>query len=108
MYMYGKVRAGTASYKAKNLVAERRAINTKVRNDVLEFLEKKNIKYIPSVSNKFMMEAGRPGAELTKLLAAEKVFIGRTWPVWPTMVRVSIGTSAEMEKFKSALSKVLS
>jgi histidinol-phosphate/aromatic aminotransferase/cobyric acid decarboxylase-like protein len=100
--------AGTASVKSKNLIADRRAINTKVREDVLEFLEKKSIKYIPSVSNKFMMEAGRPGAELTRALAQEKVFIGRTWPVWPTMVRVSIGTQADMDKFKTALSKVLS
>jgi len=100
--------AGTASYKAKNLVAERRAINTKIREDVFEFLEKKNLKYIKSVSNKFMMEAGRPGAELTRALAQEKVFIGRTWPVWPTMVRVSIGTQDDMNKFKAALSKVMS
>jgi histidinol-phosphate aminotransferase len=100
--------AGTASYKSKTLVADRKAINAKIRGDVFEFLEKKNIKYVPSVSNKFMMEAGRPGAELTKALATEKVFIGRTWPVWPSMVRVSIGTQAEMDKFKSALSKVLS
>jgi histidinol-phosphate aminotransferase len=100
--------AGTASYKSKTLVADRKAINAKIRGDVFEFLEKKNIKYVPSVSNKFMMEAGRPGAELTKALAAEKVFIGRTWPVWPSMVRVSIGTQAEMDKFKAALSKVLS
>ncbi len=99
--------AGTASYKSKGLVAERKAINAKVRGDVLEFLEKKNIKYIPSVSNKFMMETGKPGGELTRALAAEKVFIGRTWPVWPTMVRVSIGTQAEMDKFKIALSKVM-
>lgn len=100
--------AGTASYKSKTLVAERRAINARVRNDVFEFLYKKSIKYIPSVSNKFMMEAGRPGAELTRALAQEKVFIGRTWPVWPTMVRVSIGTQDDMNKFKTALSKVLS
>ena len=100
--------AGTASYKSKTLVADRKAINAKIRGDVFEFLEKKNIKYVPSVSNKFMMEAGRPGAELTKALAMEKVFIGRTWPVWPSMVRVSIGTQAEMDKFKTALSKVLS
>jgi histidinol-phosphate aminotransferase len=100
--------AGTASYRAKTLVADRRAINTRIREDVFEFLDKKKVKYIPSVSNKFMMEAGRPGAELTKALAAEKVFIGRTWPVWPTMVRVSIGTQEEMNKFKAALSKVLS
>lgn len=99
--------AGTASYKAKNLVAERRAINAKVRGDVFEFLDKKNLKFIPSVSNKFMMEAGRPGSELTKALAQEKVFIGRTWPVWPTMVRVSIGTQAEMDKFKAAISKIM-
>ncbi len=100
--------AGTASYRSKNLVPERRSINAKVRSDVFEFLDKKSIKYIPSVSNKFMMEAGRPGAELTRMLQQEKVFIGRTWPVWPTMVRVSIGTQAEMDKFKAALAKVLS
>lgn len=100
--------AGTASYRAKNLVADRRAINTRIREDFLEFLDKKKIKYVPSVSNKFMMEAGRPGAELTKALAMEKVFIGRTWPVWPTMVRVSIGTQDDMNKFKAALTKVLS
>lgn len=99
--------AGTASYKAKSLVAERRAINTKIREDVFEFLEKKNIKFIPSVSNKFMMEAGRPGVELTRALAQEKVFIGRTWPVWPTMVRVSIGTQADMDKFKAAIGKIM-
>ena len=100
--------AGTASVKSKNLIAERRGINTKIREDVLEFLDKKSIKYIPSVSNKFMMEAGRPGAELTRALAGEKIFIGRTWPAWPTMVRVTVGTQAEMDKFKTALSKVLS
>lgn len=99
--------AGTASYKAKNLVAERRAINKKIREDVLEFLDKKNVKYIPSVSNKFMMEAGRPGAEMSKLFAQEKVIIGRTWPAYPTMVRVTVGTQEEMNKFKAALTKIL-
>ena len=99
--------AATTSIKVKNLVAERRAINAQVRGDVLEFLEKKKVKYIPSVSNKFMMETGRPGGELTQALAAEKIFIGRTWPVWPTMVRVTIGTQAEMDKFKVALNKVM-
>jgi histidinol-phosphate aminotransferase len=100
--------AGTASYRSKGLVAERRAINSKIRGDVFEFLDKKGIKYVPSVSNKFMMEVNRPGAEFTRMLQQEKVYIGRTWPVWPTMVRVSIGTQAEMDKFKAAVSKVLS
>jgi histidinol-phosphate/aromatic aminotransferase/cobyric acid decarboxylase-like protein len=99
--------AGTASLRSKNLVAERRAINAKIRTDVFEFLDKKGIKYVPSVSNKFMMEAGKPGAELSRAFAAEKIFIGRTWPAWPTMVRVSIGTQAEMDKFKAALTKIM-
>ncbi len=99
--------AATASLRAKGLVEERRAINKKIRENVLAFLEKKQIKYIPSESNKFLMEAGRPGAELTRALAAEKVFIGRTWPVYPTMVRVTVGTQEEMDKFKAALTKVM-
>lgn len=99
--------AATASLRVKSLIAERRDINKRIRENTLEFLDKKNIKYIPSESNKFMMEAGRPGPELTKALAAEKVFIGRTWPIYPTMVRVTIGTQEEMDKFKAALSKVM-
>ena len=37
---------------------------------------------------------------------AEKIAVGRTWPVWPTKVRVSIGTKEEMQRFQSALIKV--
>ena len=49
----------------------------------------------------------KPGAEVVKAMAAEKVYIGRVWPAWPTHVRVTVGTAAEMEKFKTALTKVL-
>jgi histidinol-phosphate aminotransferase len=97
----------TASLKAKNLVAERKAINSRIRENVFEFLDKKNFKYVPSVSNKFMMEVGRPGAEVVKGLQAEKVYIGRVWPIWPTKVRVSIGTQEDMNRFKTALTKVM-
>jgi histidinol-phosphate aminotransferase len=40
-------------------------------------------------------------------LQAEKVFIGRVWPSWPTHVRVTVGTHDEMEKFKVAFKKVM-
>ncbi|MGC4050601.1 MAG: hypothetical protein QM757_14590 [Paludibaculum sp.] len=42
-----------------------------------------------------------------KALANEKIYIGRVWPIWPTHVRVSIGTQDEMNKFKAALVKVM-
>ena len=95
-----------ASLKAKTLIAERRKINADIRASTLEFLDKKNIKYVPSESNKFMMDAQRPGMELVRALAAEKVFIGRVWPAWPTHVRVTVGTAEEMKKFQTALMKV--
>jgi len=37
----------------------------------------------------------------------KNVFIGRTWPIWPNMVRVSIGTPDEMERFQAAYKDVM-
>jgi histidinol-phosphate aminotransferase len=100
--------AATASMKVKGLVAERRAELTKVRNNTFEFLEKKGIKYVPSEANFFMMEVNRPGGEFAKAMADNKVMIGRIWPAWPTKVRVTVGTQAEMLKFQAAVSKIIS
>lgn len=101
------IACATASLKAKNLVAERREINKRIRENVFEWLEAKNFKYVPSESNKFMLETGRPGGEVVAAMAKEKVFIGRVWPAWPTKVRVSIGTQDDMDKFKVAFLKVM-
>jgi histidinol-phosphate aminotransferase len=62
---------------------------------------------VPSVSNKFMLDVKRPGLEIVKAMAKEKILIGRVWPAWPNFVRVSIGTQPEMDKFKVALDKVM-
>jgi histidinol-phosphate aminotransferase len=96
----------TASLRVQNLVAERRAQAKKVRESTFEFLEKKGISFIPSQANFFMMEVKRPGMEFSRALAEEKVIIGRIWPVWPTKVRVTVGSQDEMNKFMAAVSKV--
>jgi histidinol-phosphate/aromatic aminotransferase/cobyric acid decarboxylase-like protein len=97
----------TASMKAKTLVPERRAINKRVREDTFEFLQKKGVKYVPSETNFFMMEVGRPGEEFAKAMAENKIFIGRVWPAWPTKVRVTVGTQDEMNKFKAAYTRIV-
>ena len=97
----------TASMKNRTLISERRAINKRIRENTFEYLEKKKISYIPSTTNFFMMEAGRPGGELAKALADHKVYIGRVWPAWPNKVRVTVGTQDEMNKFKAALDKTM-
>jgi len=97
----------TASLKSKKLVPERRKIIADVRMDVFAYLDKHNFKYVPSVSNKFMVDVKRPGKDIIDAMQKEKVYIGRVWPSWPTYVRVSVGTQDEMNKFKTAFLKVM-
>ena len=96
-----------ASLKVKNLVAERRKIIGDIREDVFDWMTKKGYAFVPSVSNKFMVDVKRPGREVVTAMAAQKVYIGRVWPAWPTHVRVSIGTKEEMAKFKTAFEKAM-
>jgi len=95
-----------ASLRVKNLVTERRALNKRIREDTFVLLEKKGVKYIPSETNFFMMEVNRPGSQFAEAMAANKVIIGRIWPVWPTKVRVTVGSEEDMAKFKAAFEKV--
>jgi histidinol-phosphate/aromatic aminotransferase/cobyric acid decarboxylase-like protein len=97
----------TASLKVKTLIPERRKLIGDVRQDVFAFMDSKGYKYVPSVSNKFMVDVGRPGGEIIEALRKEKIYVGRVWPSWPTYVRVSIGTADEMSKFKTAFAKVM-
>ena len=96
----------TTSLKVKNLVETRRKIMGDVRNETFDFLTKKNVEFIPSESNCFMLNAKRPGHEFWTDMTKEKVYIGRTWKVWPTWVRVTVGTHEEMQKFQEAFTKV--
>ncbi len=54
-----------------------------------------------------MIDTGRNGQEVIAAMRAKNVYIGRTWPIWPNVVRVSVGTPAEMAKFKVAFKEVM-
>ena len=95
------------SLKQKNLVAERRKIIKDIREDTLAFLDKKGYKYVPTLSNKFMVDVRMPGGEFAKKMAEQKVYVGRVWKSWPTHSRVTVGTKEEMAKFKQAFSAVM-
>lgn len=99
--------AATASLENKTLVPERRKRIGAVREDTLAFLERNKFHYVPSVSNCFMVDTGRPGNDVVLAMRRENVYIGRVWPVWPTYVRVTVGTPEEMSKFKTAFLKVM-
>jgi histidinol-phosphate/aromatic aminotransferase/cobyric acid decarboxylase-like protein len=99
--------AATTSMKTKDLIPQRRKINAGVRADVFEFMDSKKIEYIKSQSNCFMMQCNRPGGEVAAAMAKQKIYIGRVWKSMPTYVRVTVGTQAEMDKFKAALATVM-
>jgi len=99
--------AASASLQSKSVVPERRKLIGDVREDVFSFMEKHNFPFVKSQSNCFMVDVKRNPREVQSKMAAEKVYIGRVWPTWPTHVRISIGTQDEMNKFKSAFLKVM-
>jgi histidinol-phosphate aminotransferase len=92
--------AVTASLKVKDLVTVRRKIIADIREETFSFLAKNNIEFLPSDANMFMMNAKRPGREFASAMAAHNVYIGRVWSAMPNWVRVTVGTSQEMAKFR--------
>jgi len=102
------VAAAAASLKDPRLVPERKHINTTIREATFEWLAKNNYSFVPSQSNCFMLDAKRPAKEVIAAMAAQNVFIGRPWPIWPTHVRITVGTQPEMERFQEAFQRVMS
>jgi histidinol-phosphate aminotransferase len=101
------IAAAIASLQQSDLVPTRRKIVADTRAQVFKFLDQHGFSYTPSVSNHFLVEVKQPGERVAAAMRKEKIFIGRTWPSWPTHVRISIGTPTEMEKFQSAFLKVM-
>jgi histidinol-phosphate aminotransferase len=101
------VAAAITSLNDASLVPERKKINASVRSDTFAWLERNGYSFTPSVSNCFMLDTKRPTKEIIDGMAARNVFIGRAWPVWPTHVRITLGTKPEMEKFQAAFHEVM-
>jgi len=101
------IAAAIASLQQSDLVPTRRKIVADTRAQVFKFLDAHGFSYTPSVSNHFLVEVKKPGERVAMAMRKEKIFIGRTWPSWPTHVRISVGTPEEMEKFQSAFLKVM-
>jgi histidinol-phosphate aminotransferase len=99
--------AACASLKQPDLVATRRKITTDTRNSTFAWLDSKGYKYIPSVSNCFMIDTGRPGSQVIAAMQKQDVYIGRIWPIWPNHVRITVGTPHEMAVFQTAFEKVM-
>lgn len=100
--------AARASLEDSDLVPARRKIIGDTRRDTLAWLKANNYKVIGDPqTNCFMIDTGRNGKAVFAAMKAKNVLIGRTWPIWPNAVRVSVGTPEEMAKFKVAFKDVM-
>ncbi len=100
--------AASASLHQADLVPTRRKIITDTRTNTFAWLDHKGYKYIPSVSNCFMIDTGRPGRQVIAAMQQQDVYIGRSWPIWPNHVRITVGTPHEMQVFQTVFEKVMS
>ncbi|MDB5483982.1 MAG: aminotransferase class [Caulobacteraceae bacterium] len=100
--------AARASIADPDLVPTRKKIIGDVRRDTIAWLQQNGYKVIGEPqSNCFMIDTGHEGHGVIAALQKQNVYIGRIWPVWPNAVRVTVGTSDDMAKFKVAFKGVM-
>lgn len=103
------VACGTASIPLAAEIKARRDEMIAVREKTIAHLQSRGLKVLPgSHANMFMTEwKGRAPKEMMAALLAQNVQIGRSWTAYPMMSRVTVGSAADMEKFRIAVDKVL-
>jgi len=98
--------AALASLGDPQLIPQRRLQNATVRQATLAWLGKRGFSCLPSEANCFVVDVQRDGTAFAKAMADNGVVIGRSWPIWPQRVRVTVGTEEEMTAFRAAFAKV--
>jgi histidinol-phosphate aminotransferase len=100
--------AANVSLQDAELIPTRKKIIGDTRRQTIAWLKENNYKVVgDSQSNCFMIDTGRNGRGVITAMQAKNVYIGRTWPVWPNAVRISVGTPEEMAKFRTAFKEVM-
>lgn len=90
------------------VIEERRQRLLHTRQDLVAWLKRKNLNSIESQANFLMFEMPKDIKSVAPAMLAKGVAVGRPFPPYDKMMRITIGTDAEMAKFKTALGEVLS
>jgi histidinol-phosphate aminotransferase len=99
--------AGVASLSDPELIPARKALIKKQRTETIAWLEKQGYPCTPSEANHFQVDVKRSGKDFQTDMATWGVNVGRTWPGFETWSRVSLGTEAEMARFREAFAQVM-
>jgi histidinol-phosphate aminotransferase len=100
-------RGVVAALEAKQaILAERRASLARTRRELCAWLGERKIKYIEPNANFMMIDVGRNARDFIDAMPGLGVAPGRPFPPLNNMLRVTIGTDAEMAKFREVFWKV--
>jgi histidinol-phosphate aminotransferase len=97
----------TASLTAQDHILERRRLMQDARALAVEHVQRRGLRVLPSQANMFMVDwKTKPASDMHAAFRTQSIEIGRSWPIWPTISRVTVGSHEEMEAFCAALDKV--
>ncbi|MDO7842351.1 pyridoxal phosphate-dependent aminotransferase [Sphingomonas immobilis] len=98
----------TASLTSAALIKARREEMEGVRAITLAHLKKKGLDVKPTAANMFMIDwKTKPAKDMQAAFRKQDVEIGRSWPIWPTVSRVTVGSKEDMTAFIGAVDKIV-
>jgi histidinol-phosphate aminotransferase len=89
------------------LIQERRNRIAAVRAAMVKWCHEKNLNAIDSHANFMMVDVKRDVRELAPVMLSKGVAVGRHFPPYDNVLRITLGTEPEMAKFRTALGTVL-
>lgn len=84
-----------------------RETTLRLRKQTVAELEAQGYSVIPSETNFFMVNTGRPAAEVRAAFRERGVLVGRDFPPMLDHLRVSVGTEEEMARFMTAWKEIM-
>jgi len=90
------------------LIPARRAEFVRISGELCHWLHKKNIRYIEPHANFVMIDIGRDVRPFGQEMLRRGVAVGRPFPPLTQMLRVTLGTDAEMARFREVFWQVYS
>jgi histidinol-phosphate aminotransferase len=84
----------------------RKAALANTRRELCAWLDERKVRYIPPHANFIMLDCGRDAHEFIAAMPRLGVAPGRPFPPLHNMLRVTIGTDAEMARFRDVFWKV--
>ncbi len=102
------VACGTASILATDLIVARRREMEAARAMTLDHLRRRGAAVMRTDSNMFMIDwKTKAGPDMQAAFRSQSVEIGRSWPIWPTVSRITVGSMDDMRNFCMAYDKVV-